>query len=194
MISGIRRRSDPAPETSPWRRKAGRQLLAAAAAAAAIMAIGVPAASADTGPFMAAPLDPPGVVTPVSSGIGGPLCVDDWSNSSVNYSAVVINACNGTAAQQWDFVSPSNTVRINGLCLDVYAGGTADGTPVDIYVCNGTGAQTWIWQSDQTLYNPQSGKCLDDTGWSTTPGTQLQIWDCAGSANQQWYGNRQPAS
>jgi hypothetical protein len=191
MMRGIS--GEAAPVKKIWGRRAFPKLLAAAAAAVGIMAIGVPMASAASGPFMMSPLDPPGIVTPLSSGLGGPLCADDWYNSSNDYNPVVINNCNGTAAQSWDFVSPSNTIRINGLCLDVYGGGTTDGTPVDIYVCNSTGAQVWIPQGNE-LYNPQSGKCLDDTNWSTTPGTQLQIWDCTGSPNQLWYGQRQLAS
>jgi hypothetical protein len=185
MESGITRGG--APAKGIWRRP-GRKLLAAAAAAAAIMAIGVPAASADSGPAIIIPVDPPGLVTTIANDIAGPMCMDDWGDSSTNFNKVAINDCNGTAEQLWDYVVPGNTIQINGLCLDVYAGGTTDGTPVDVYACNSTGAQVWIWESDGAFYNPQSGKCLDDTGWSTTPGTQLDIWDCSGLAVQQWGG------
>jgi hypothetical protein len=175
-----------------WRRLRGRRLLAAAAVAAAIIAIGVPVASAEAGSFM--DTAPPGVFTAISSGIGGPLCMDDWNNSSADYNPVVINNCDGAASQQWYVVQEGSLIMINGLCLDVNGGGTTDGTPVDIYLCNGTAAQVWIPQADHTLYNPVSNKCLDDTNWSATPGTQLQIWDCTGAANQQWFGQRQLAS
>jgi len=174
-----------------WRRPCGRRLLAAAAAAAAITAIGVPPASAEVGPAMAPA--PPGAFTALSSGIAGPLCMDDSNNSSADYNPVVINNCNGAAAQRWYVTQAESLIIINGLCLDVNGGGTADGTPVDVFLCNGTAAQVWIPQPDNALYNPGSNKCLDDTSWSTTPGTQLQIWDCSGAANQKWFGQRQPA-
>ena len=193
MVARIARHArGVAPAKWVWRRLRDRRLLAATAAAAAIIAIGVPVASAEAG-LVWAPA-PPGFFTPLSSGIAGPLCMDDWNNSSANYNPVVINNCNGTAAQQWYVVQEGSLIIINGLCLDVNGGGTTDGTPVDVYLCNGTAAQVWIPQSDNALYNPGSNKCLDDTNWSTTPGTQLQIWDCTGAANQQWFGQRQLAS
>jgi len=126
------------------------------------------------------------------SGATGPvtgydgLCLDDRSASTANFNPIQVYSCNGTAAQQWTYVSSSNSLQVLGKCLDVNAGGTADGTTADLYDCNGTGAQVWIPQSDGALYNPQSGKCLDDTDWSTTPGTQVQIWDCSAGANQAW--------
>ncbi len=193
MVTGISRHArGVAPAKGVWRRRCSRRLLAAAAAAAAIMAIGVPVAGAEAGTFMASA--PPGIFTALSSGIAGPLCMDDWTNSSADYNPVVINNCDGAASQRWYVVQAGSLIIINGLCLDVNGGGTTDGTPVDVYTCNGTAAQVWIPQPDNALYNPGSNKCLDDTNWSATPGTQLQIWDCTGAANQQWFGQRQPAS
>ncbi|MFE3824251.1 ricin-type beta-trefoil lectin domain protein [Streptomyces sp. NPDC059092] len=92
-----------------------------------------------------------------------------------------------TASQTWTEVTAGSTIRsaVSGKCLDVVGGGKATGTKVDMYTCNGTGAQVWIRQSNDSLYNPQSGKCLDVPN-AASSGVQVQIWNCTGSSNQVW--------
>src|SRR5258708_34705255 len=99
MVTGISRHArGVAPAKGVWRRRCSRRLLAAAAAAAAIMAIGVPVAGAEAGTFLAAA--PPGIFTPLSSGIARPLCMDDWTHSPADHNPVVIHTMAGPASQR----------------------------------------------------------------------------------------------
>jgi hypothetical protein len=113
------------------------------------------------------------------------LCLDVRGANSANFTPVQVYTCNGTNAQQWNFVQAGSTLHALGKCLDINGGGTANGTTVDLYDCNNTAAQVFIPQSNGSLYNPQSNKCLDDTGWGGS-GTQTEIWDCTGNSNQKW--------
>jgi predicted alpha-1,6-mannanase (GH76 family) len=122
----------------------------------------------------------PGAVT---SGVPG-KCLDVEGGSTANGTAVQLNTCNNTGAQDWTSYS-DGTLQNSGKCLDATANGTGNGTPVEIWDCNGGANQ--VWQPyDGGYVNPVSGRCLDDPGFSTTDGTQLDIWDCDGGSNQQW--------
>ena len=132
-----------------------------------------------------------GVSGPVLLDLGG-KCLDDRTNSTTNGNKVQIYTCNGTAAQNWEYLPDGNpggagTVTIHGKCLDVKGGGTANETLVDLYSCDGAAGQQWlITGSSGQLYNPVSGKCLADPGGTTINGTQVWIYNCTNKANQAW--------
>jgi hypothetical protein len=113
-------------------------------------------------------------------GING-LCLANALNTEGN--PIVVNACNGSAGQQWSTYS-DNTLRVQGGCLDVVSAGTTSGTNVDWYPCNGTAAQNWTHQANGELVNPSSGLCLTDPGGNTS--ARLDIETCTDSAQQQW--------
>ncbi|MEV6923756.1 glycoside hydrolase family 3 N-terminal domain-containing protein [Dactylosporangium sp. NPDC051485] len=117
------------------------------------------------------------------TGYGG-KCIDVAGASAANGTAIQLNTCNGTSAQQWT-VGADGTLRALGKCMDVTGARTVNGTRIQLYDCNGTNAQQWS-RSGSALTNIGSSRCLDATGTSSADGTPLQIWDCTGSANQQW--------
>jgi hypothetical protein len=114
------------------------------------------------------------------------ICLDNYEDSTTDYTKVDVYACNGTPAQSWNLTASGTVQASAGGCLDVYHSGTASGTDVDHFACNGSGAQDWKAGSDGELVNPESGLCLTDPGASTTSGTQLVIATCTGAADQEW--------
>ncbi|MYS24017.1 Ricin-type beta-trefoil lectin domain-containing protein, partial [Streptomyces sp. DvalAA-14] len=121
---------------------------------------------------------------PISSGLNGTKCLDDYTGSSANGTKADIWDCNNTPAQNWTYSNGS--LQASGKCLDITGGGsTANGTLVELWDCNGGANQQWQITGG-TLVNPASGRCLDIPGFDTDNGTQLDIWDCNGGSNQQW--------
>jgi eukaryotic-like serine/threonine-protein kinase len=118
------------------------------------------------------------------TGLAG-KCMDVAGAISEDGTAVQLYECNGTDAQQWEFL-PDGTVQSLGKCLDVRGGDTNDGAKVQIYDCNGTGAQQWTATPEGLIVNVQADKCLDVPASETADGTQLTIWTCHGEDNQLW--------
>jgi hypothetical protein len=118
------------------------------------------------------------------TGLAG-KCVDVAGARTDNGTPVQLQECNGTDAQQWEFM-PDGTLRALGKCLDVSGGATNDGTTVQLYDCNGTGAQKWVPTTEGWIINVGSNKCLDIPRSETADGTQLIIWTCHGEENQIW--------
>ena len=93
--------------------------------------------------------------------------------------------CNGSAAQQWEFVN--GTLRTgNNKCLDVAWGSTANGAILQIVTCSGNPAQRWVLSAAGDLVNPQANKCADIDAWNPNDGAVLVLWECTGGANQKW--------
>ncbi|GAA2353682.1 hypothetical protein GCM10010404_01860 [Nonomuraea africana] len=116
---------------------------------------------------------------PVIGAIRGPggACVDVAGGNSADGTKVQLYACNGTAAQTWQF--DGATIKALGKCLDVAGGVNADGTKVQLYTCNGTPAQSWTVAGEQIkVYGT---RCLDGADPA-----QLVIRACDGSANQRF--------
>ncbi|HCT80765.1 MAG TPA: hypothetical protein DGG94_09735, partial [Micromonosporaceae bacterium] len=99
-------------------------------------------------------------------------CADVRAANSANGTPIQIYDCNGTPAQQWTVVG--NTLRAFGKCMDIYNGGTANGSRIILWPCHGGLNQVWQLRSDQTVYNPRSGRCLDVPNNNSTNGTQLE--------------------
>jgi chitosanase len=126
---------------------------------------------------------------PASAAAAGPIkglggkCVN--VAGTANGTAVTLNDCNSSGAQQWALTNGALVNSASGRCLDVTSASTANGAKTQLYDCNGTGAQKWS-VSASALVNGGSGKCLDVTDKSTANGTRLQIWTCTGTSNQAW--------
>ncbi|HEY0535174.1 MAG TPA: chitosanase [Actinoplanes sp.] len=128
---------------------------------------------------------------PASAAAGAPItglggkCVEVAGGASANGTAVQMDSCNGSTAQQWSLSGGALVNAGSGKCLDVTSASTANGAKVQLYDCNGTGAQKWSFSAGE-LINSGSGKCLDVTDKSTANGARLQIWTCGGTSNQIW--------
>lgn len=71
------------------------------------------------------------------------------------------------------------SLMLNGKCFQ--AVGTSG---VQLATCNkSSAAQQWAWRSDQSLYNPASGKCLDNV---TSNGHDMQIYTCNQTGAQRY--------
>ncbi|MFD0636157.1 ricin-type beta-trefoil lectin domain protein [Catenulispora yoronensis] len=129
------------------------------------------------------------VVSDISGGPGGQMCLDDLNGAQTNNTIADIYQCNGTRPQKWKFGADSTIRSVDGtgaanLCLD--SGGPAvQGSKVVLYTCQPNN----IWQQWRTIpspsapghfwiYNPNTGFCLDDTNRSNANGTQFQSWQC----------------
>ncbi|WTN43534.1 ricin-type beta-trefoil lectin domain protein [Streptomyces sp. NBC_00631] len=110
-------------------------------------------------------------------------CLDNAGGTTVDGSAIQLYRCNNSAAQQWK--PTGDTLRVMGKCAG--ANGTANGTKILLATCDGSAAQKFtVRASDQSLYNPASGKCVDVPGANDADGTDLQLYTCNGTAGQRW--------
>ncbi|RCG24060.1 coagulation factor 5/8 type domain-containing protein [Sphaerisporangium album] len=143
----------------------------------------------------AAALAPPtGWTTVVSKNSG--KCVDARAAASANGTAVQQYACNGSAAQLWQFQATSggyyrvNTNLNAAQAWDVTNVSTADAAPVQLW--NYTGGNNQQWQPVEEaggsyhFVNRNSGKCLDVPAASTADSVQLQQYTCNGTAAQSF--------
>ncbi|WP_245796683.1 arabinofuranosidase catalytic domain-containing protein [Actinacidiphila alni] len=147
-------------------------------------------------------LDPElGGVAPVASGefellplpdvgepFAVPLCMDAYgaAGGSANPGqAVAINACDGSANQDFDYY-PNGAIGLYGLCVAPGGGTSSIGSPlVTLEPCDGSSDEQWT-QSGGALVNQAGGGCLDDPNLDTAAGTQLDLYPCNGSQAQNW--------
>jgi chitosanase len=128
---------------------------------------------------------------PASAAAGAPItglggkCVEVAGGATANGTAIQMNTCSGSAAQQWSLSGGALVNAGSGKCLDVTSASVANGAKIQLYDCNSTGAQKWTASSGE-LINSGSGKCLDVVDKSTANGARLQIWTCGGTTNQIW--------
>jgi hypothetical protein len=143
---------------------------------------------------------------PILSAVGK-MCAEDPGNSGTSGTAVRLEPCDGSSAQDWgdfsDFEdsnsgSPSTH---HGLCLTslLKVDGNGDlevveGTGVVVYPCmpQHQAANTaylnddWVTTANGEIYNTDTGLCLADPGSSTVRGTKLVLQDCDGDAGEIW--------
>jgi hypothetical protein len=81
---------------------------------------------------------------------GGPNCATVSGGGTANGTRIVIQPCNGGAAQSWRAVSVSGTGRFTlrpanspNRCLDVPGGSSADGVQLQIWDCHSGTNQQW---------------------------------------------------
>ncbi|MFJ4411066.1 ricin-type beta-trefoil lectin domain protein [Streptomyces sp. NPDC088910] len=71
-------------------------------------------------------------------------CLGTIGHATADGTGLEINACDGSAAQQWRVRSDGTVVNVaSGTCLDAVGTGTANSTPLDIWTCNNGGNQKW---------------------------------------------------
>jgi hypothetical protein len=129
----------------------------------------------------------------------GNLCLQPANESSAQGAAIVQEACNGQAAQQWTKVLVSGDTfhyvnGLSGLCLDA-RGGAANHTPIQQWPCNKISNENWqsgedIDETIPPLISRVSGTsnyCLDEPGGQAIPGLAIQIYRCNKSLAQDWY-------
>jgi hypothetical protein len=147
---------------------------------------------------------------PILSAVGT-MCAEDPGNSATSGTAVRLEPCDGSSAQDWDDFSfyeatqSGEPTTHHGLCLSslVKVDPNADfgdgfefveGIPVVVYACvpeppapnteylNGD----WVTTTNGEIFNTEAGLCLADPGSSTAKGTKLALEDCDGDAGEIW--------
>ncbi|KAF9441760.1 carbohydrate-binding module family 13 protein [Macrolepiota fuliginosa MF-IS2] len=112
------------------------------------------------------------------------VCLDVKDGRFVNGNPLQIWPCNGTPAQQWNFVFGPTTIRLGdtGFCLDATTTNPSNGTPMRIWECTSVPEQQWFSAVTST-----GDICLDVNRGDHTPGTVVQAWECLkGETNQIW--------
>ncbi|MCW2933507.1 MAG: hypothetical protein JWM19_4469, partial [Actinomycetia bacterium] len=145
-------------------------------------------------------------VGPIQSAVGK-MCAEDPGNSATSGTAVRLEPCDGSSAQDWgDFSAfmdsqAGEPASHHGLCLSVivkagsnYAPELVEGIPVVVYNCapERPAANTeylngdWVTTTNGEILNTDAGLCLADPGSSAAKGTKLVLEDCNGDAGEIW--------
>jgi Ricin-type beta-trefoil lectin domain len=144
-------------------------------------------------------------VGPMLSAIGK-LCATDPGNSGASGTAVRLEPCNGSVAQDWeDFSAYENTqsgepTTHHGLCLTSLANvdpttgiELVEGIPVVVYACVPEPPDNfdyltgdWVLTTNGEIFNTDANLCLADPRSSTAKGTKLLLEDCDGDAGEIW--------
>ncbi|SDJ51790.1 lipase [Microbulbifer yueqingensis] len=124
------------------------------------------------------------------------LCLDVPFSSTSNGKQLQQWSCNGTAAQQFDFVYAGagryEIINVNsGKCVDIYRGYTSNGTDVQQYSCNQGSNQRFLVEGtgdgEFLIKSALSGnKPIDVSGVSMDDGAGIHLWDEHGGDNQKW--------
>jgi hypothetical protein len=146
-------------------------------------------------------------VGPMLSAVGK-MCAEDPGNSGTSGTAVRLEPCDGSSAQNWDDFSayestPSGVPTTHhGLCLSSLAkvdpaslaAEYVEGIAAVVYACvpeppapyieylNGD----WALTPNGEIFNTSAELCLADPGSSTAKGTKLVLEDCDGDAGEIW--------
>ena len=133
------------------------------------------------------------------------LCLAPVNETSTGQQKVILQWCDGTAAQSWYY--PYNqwdqiVNRASLLCLDDPGQSETVSTQLQVYPCNYTGAQIWrmggpqqptistadLVTNEGTITSGFSGDCLDAYGSSggASPGQIAAINTCNGNPAQNW--------
>jgi serine protease len=111
------------------------------------------------------------------------VCLNDNGSSTKSGNAVTVAACNGSAPQQWLYLS-SGELQVFGMCLTDPKAGAAK---LVIERCTGAASQSWSHNiSSEFFLGSGNGLCLTDPGDSTVTGTQVTAAKCTAAASQQW--------
>ncbi|BBY05929.1 Rv1419 family lectin [Mycobacterium noviomagense] len=114
----------------------------------------------------------------------GNWCLD---NPNGKNTATVVNPCNGSTSQLWNFNSAGQieSVAFAGSCLSI--GNATDNTPVVLSACqtNADGAR-WNLQANGRITSAL-GPCLNVFGGVAQPGTPVIAYHCIPDvADEQW--------
>ncbi|MFI0942223.1 RICIN domain-containing protein [Streptomyces sp. NPDC021020] len=130
------------------------------------------------------------------TGVGSGKCVDARAAATANGTAVQQYACNGSAAQQWQFTATDSGYYRVGVApapnqvWDVTDVSTADSAKTQLWLYGGGANQQWLPVAEAGgsfhFVNRNSGKCLDVPGASTADSVQLQQYTCNGTAAQSF--------
>jgi serine protease len=118
---------------------------------------------------------------PVTEATTG-VCLNDNGSSVAAGTPVTVAACNGSGAQQWDYLSSGN-LRVFGMCLTDPKAGAGK---LVIARCTGATSQSWSHNESGEFFLASNGLCLTDPGNSTTTGTQVKAAKCTAAASQKW--------
>jgi hypothetical protein len=111
------------------------------------------------------------------------LCVDVAGSKTVLGNPILAHPCNGTMAEQWNFVGAELQGLAPNRCLGTKGDLLVAGTPVILTGCTGSKGQSWGYD-DLLIYLLGTDVCLD-----SEPGTdqQLVINKCSSTAaTQHW--------
>ncbi len=112
------------------------------------------------------------------------VCIDAPNG---NNTATMVNPCDGSKTQRWDFDSAGRiaSVAFPGSCLSI--SNAADTTPVMLSPCQANANnQRWNAQPNGQITSAL-GPCLNINGGVANPGTSLIAYHCiADVADEQW--------
>lgn len=119
-------------------------------------------------------------------------CLQPLNGSHTQGVAVVQEACNGSAAQQWTVTTVSATKvhlvnRESNLCLDA-RGGATNGTPIQQWTCNKITNENWGFGITNNLLVSAVSNTFSHC--IATPGDQnglaMELRACAITSSQLW--------
>ena len=114
----------------------------------------------------------------------GNWCLDSPTG---NNAATMVNACNGSKSQLWNFNSAGQieSVAFPGTCVSI--SNAADTTPVILSACQtNSNNQRWNTQPNGQVTSAL-GPCLNIDGGVANPGTPVIAYHCiADVADEQW--------
>jgi hypothetical protein len=116
-------------------------------------------------------------------------CVDVDAASTAANAVVWAYPCNGTMAEQWNFVGSELQALAPGKCLSTVGGATVAGTLVVLNNCTGAAGQKWVyWKQEIYVQGVSPAICLDAIKGAQK---QLEINTCASdlaitSPTQTW--------
>ncbi|MEE4542807.1 RICIN domain-containing protein [Streptomyces sp. V4-01] len=179
------------PGTPPGTTRRRRRTAALAAALLLPASVGIALVTARDAGAATVPTAP-ATVTNAGSG----KCVDARAAATANGTAVQQYACNGSAAQSWQFTATDSGYYRIGVASapaqvwDETGVSTADGALTQLWLYGGGANQQWqpVAESSGAFHfvNRNSGKCLDVPGASTADSVQLEQYTCNGTAAQSF--------
>jgi hypothetical protein len=114
----------------------------------------------------------------------GNWCLDSPNG---NNAATMVNACNGSKSQLWNFdpAGQIESVAFPGTCVSI--SNAADTTPVILSACQtNSNNQRWNTQPNGQVTSAL-GPCLNIDGGVANPGTPVIAYHCiADVADEQW--------
>jgi Ricin-type beta-trefoil lectin domain len=114
----------------------------------------------------------------------GNWCLDAPSG---NNTATMVNPCDGSNSQLWNFNSAGQieSVAFPGACLSI--SNAADTTPVILSTCR-TNSNNQLWNTQPNAQVTSAlGPCLNVNGGVANPGTAVIAYHCiADVADEEW--------
>jgi hypothetical protein len=124
-------------------------------------------------------------------------CVDAAGASTANGTAVQQYTCNGTTAQEWEFITAADSgyfVIVNNNspqpAIDINGPSSSNGALIHLWSDGGWSSQEWqpVQEAGGAYHfvSHYSGLCLDVPSASTADGVQLQQYTCNGTGAQSF--------